>query len=122
MPHVLVQCSDDFARSSGALSYIWLKDAIRARASQVLTTPDITLRPMDFSFMFLREGPDDSLIKDLQVIILAHAAEVRVENSDRLAAEIGDAVENVISSSFSVSVSLFLGEMGYFAGAGTLKP
>ena len=73
--------------------------------------------------MFLKEGPDDELIKDLQVIVLAHADEERVRMSDPLAESIGQSIEKVLRNlkcyhqrELLYSVSLFLGEMGYHAG------
>ncbi len=121
MPHVLVQYREEIVEREGSVLKR-LKQAIRLRAHGELSVPDRQLRESDFSFMFLKEGPDDELIKDVQVIILAHADEMRVNMSDDLAESIGDAVEEVLANltfnhprELLYSVSLFLGEMGYFA-------
>ena len=122
MPHIIVQYREDFVESSEGPVLGRLRRAIRLRASGELSVPERQLSEADFSFMFFKEGPDDDFNKDLQVIILAHADEMRVNMTDPLAESIGQAVEEVLANvkchhprDLTYSVSLFLGEMGYFA-------
>jgi len=124
MPHILVQYRPELVDSTSASVLKDVKKAVRLRASGELSVEGRILRESDFSFMCIMEGPDDELIKDLQVIILAHADEVRVKMSDGLAESIGHAIEEVLGNlkcywrrELSYSVSLFLGEMGYHADA-----
>lgn len=128
MPHVIVQYRKDFVESAEDPVLKRLKRVIRLRASGELSVPERQLNEFDFSFMFFKEGPDDDLNKDLQVIILAHADEMRVNMADGLAESIGYSVDEVLANlkcryprELTYSVSLFLGEMGYFAGATDTK-
>ena len=122
MPHVLVQYRHELVASTDEPVLKNLKRAIRLRASGELSVAERQLSESDFSFQFLKEGPDDELIHDVQIIILAHADEVRVKISDGLAESLGHVVEEVLANlkchrhrELTYSVSLFLGEMGYHA-------
>jgi hypothetical protein len=122
VPHVIVQYRSELVESTAVNVLKNLKRAIRLRASGELSVSERQLSEADFSFQFLKEGPDDELIKDVQVIILAHADEARVKMSDGLAESLGHAVEEVLANlkcyhrrELTYSVSLFLGEMGYHA-------
>ncbi len=122
MPHVIVQYREDFVESAEGPILKRLKRAIRLRASGELSVPERQLSEADFPFMFFKEGPDDDLVKDVQVIILAHADEMCMNMSDGLAESIGHSVEEVLANvkcrhprELTYSVSLFLGEMGYHA-------
>lgn len=122
MPNVIVQYRVDVLSGTGGIVLWHLKDAIRERASTALTGSELELTQKDFSFMFFKEGPDDELIEDMQVIILAHSFEERVRVVDELAELIGQAVDEVLSNTkylpprrVTYSVSVFLGGMGYYA-------
>lgn len=122
MPHVIVQYRAELVESTDTNVLKNLKRAIRMRASVELSVSERQLSEADFSFQFLKEGPDDELINDAQVIILAHADEARVRMSDGLAESLGLAVEEVLANlkcyrprELTYSISLFLGEMGYHA-------
>ena len=78
------------------------------RASGELSVSERLLSEADFSFQFLKEGPDDELINDVQVIILAHADEARVKMSDGLAESLGHAVEERVLLCFELAGGLFL--------------
>jgi hypothetical protein len=123
MPQVLVQYRGELVESTRQNVLKNLKRAIRVRASGELSVSERQLGEGDFSFMFLKEGPEDELIHDVQVIILAHAYESRVNTSDGLAESLGHAIEEVLANhkcyhprELTYSVSLFLAEMGYHAG------
>lgn len=127
MPHVIVQYREGVLNERAHRSFALLQGAIRKRASVELSTGQLELTEGDFSFMFLREGPHDSLTKDVQVIILAHAFPARVETADPLAQSIGDAVfmalramETSRQGDVTFSVSLCLSEMGYYDGVARL--
>jgi len=121
MPHIIVQYEDDVAERDGG----WLLGQLRKElryACKVLSVPGRQLQSNDFSFMFLKAGEWDSLVCDIQVIILAHADRQRVERLDKLAEEIAATIGEVIrrelkheAPDVTYSVSLHLGEMGYFA-------
>ncbi len=123
MPHVFMTCyeenfSKDVLRS--------IQEVVRHRAAQLLSVEDRQLTRADFSFHFLPAGELDDLAKDLMIIIMAHADEERVPPNaipDQTAKSIGEEIEMVLSAAWTeyannstYSVSLMLGEMGYFAG------
>jgi hypothetical protein len=132
MPHVLVQHTDEFLKwgITPKETCKHFKKHFRAKAAEVLSVPDRELGEDDFSFMFLEAGPHDELIHDIQVIVLAHADEERVSQSDELARYLNEAVEKSLRASWwqklgespgqkpkqlTFSVSLSLSEMGYHA-------
>jgi len=127
MPHILVQHTEEVAQMDGGYMLGNLRKRLR-RSAKLLSVKNRKLLERDFSFMFLQAGEWDSLVCDIQVIILAHADEVRVERSDELAELVATAVEEAIRialepaepTEVTFSVSLHLGEMGYFASSAEL--
>ncbi len=123
MPHVIVQYTKEVAKLDGGFFLGSLRKRLRGPLAVFLSVEHRPLTQNDFSFMFLRARKWDSLIHGIQVIILAHADEERVKKSDELAEAIATAIEETIQFSrrpekltvVSFSVSLHLGEMGYFA-------
>ena len=96
---------------------------------KVLSVVRRPLLEKDFSFMFLKAGRWDSLITEVQVIILAHADEERIKkNPDKLAEAIAEAIDRAVRQTsprtkpfdITYSVVLHLGEMGYYASSATL--
>jgi hypothetical protein len=130
MPHIIVQHTKQVAKFDKGFLLGEVRKNLRD-TSKVLSVKHRELLSSDFSFMFLQAGPWDSLIHDIQVIILAHADEARVKpegRSDALAEMIASAIGQAVCSAIQAhrptevtfSVSLHMGEMGYFAGSAKL--
>jgi hypothetical protein len=118
VPHVFMTCQEGVFGKAALRS---IQTEIRFRAAYLLSTEAIELTPGDFSFHFLPAGDLDNLAKDLMVIIMAHADKDRVPpkaDPDKTAEGIAKGIEAVLASgrpNASFSVSLMLGEMGYYA-------
>lgn len=129
MPHVLIQYEETFGRISKTMLLNGVKNVVRNRAPAELATSDLPITGLDFGFMCLKAGSHDELIKDVQVIIMAHADEERLlKDSDSMAKAIGDGIAEMIGSlppqrsgdpgdEITFSVSIFMGEMGYYASS-----
>lgn len=122
MPHVIVQYRDWFPDEAMEWQCLdWVKRIVKGQAAEWLGVEERPLSQDDFSFMFLKAGQHDELLEDFQVIILAHAYETRVEDSDGIAQRICSTLED-FNGNFGLtrgertfSVSVFLGEMGYYS-------
>lgn len=128
MPHYIVQYKGDIARRalSSKGEFLWrLKASLSALTASELSVRDRLLTSKDSTFLMIEEGPFDKLLKDILIIVFAHADEERlIKGSDNLAESIGQAVADAASGlrlpftrAITFSVSLCLGEMGYFAGS-----
>ena len=125
MPHIIVQHTKEVASMENSTMLGTLREKLCGVCASFLGVKDRKLTKNDFSVMFFEEGPHDFLIKDIQVIILAHADPERVAKSDELAESIATAIEEAVwlaappveSTLVEYSVSLHLGEMGYFANS-----
>jgi len=132
MPHVIVQHTVEVVEKfpERGMMYEALTEKLFAVAAAHLSVPERQLTSKDFSIMFLEAGPWDTLMQDIQVIIFAHADEVRVARLDELAEAISVGCEEAIIYSHprygeepeevSFSVLLHLGQVGYFRGAETI--
>lgn len=128
MPHILVQYRDGFADEAAEWQALnWLKRILKVQAADWLSVEERPLSGDDFSIMFLKAGRHDELLEDFQVIILAHAYEARVEDSDGIARRICSVLED-FNANFGLtrgektfSVSVLLSEMGYHVSSTTKK-
>ncbi len=132
MPHIIVQHTEEvvhaFAEDGTMLGS--LDEKLRTVAAAHLSVPERQLTPQDFSIMFLKAGPFDRLMQDIQVIIFAHADEVRVVRIDELAEAIATGCEEAIVNSYprpgdepedvSFSVLIHLGQVGFYKGVETI--
>ena len=97
-----------------------LKWAISSTAARLLSVEEWPLDASDFSISFLRKGRHDEMVKDFEVIILAHSFPARVEQVDVIAEGISDAITDILvrdcnQPCVEFSVSVILGSFGYKA-------
>ncbi len=130
MPHILVQHTEEVAGMDNGFMLGTLRKKLRHVCPPNLSVKQRQLLENDFSVMFLVAGPWDVLVKDIQVIVLLHADEERVQGNkpDELAEAIATAIEETVRFAprlvepreVSYSVSLHHGEMGYFSSSAHL--